>query len=145
MPNVSDLDNVTVRDRYVGGSPVDSQNGSNIDPGGLGSAAYEDSSAFAASAHTHVLADVTDAGSAAGSDVEDFVETARSGDATLVGGTVTVSEASVGSGTLVFLSRRDVGSGVAGVLTYTTNPGVGFTIDSDNALDVSVVSWLLVG
>lgn len=144
MPNQSDLDNVTVKDRYVGGSPVDS-GGSNIDPAGLGSAAYEDTSAFAAAAHTHVLADVTDAGTAAGEDIEFFVETSRSGDATLVGGTVTVAETSVGSGTLVFLSRRDAGSGTPGVLTYSTNPGVGFTIDSDSGTDVSVVSWLLVG
>ena len=51
MPNESDLDNVVVKDRYVGGSPVDSQTGSNLTPGGLGSAAYADVGDFAAASH----------------------------------------------------------------------------------------------
>lgn len=68
---------------------------------------------------------------------------ARLGQATLVGGTVTVSNTSVTANTRVFLSRKTIG-GTAGFLTYTLTAGTSFTITSANGADTSVVDWLLV-
>lgn len=124
-----DLDNVEVKDRYVGGSPVDSIQGANNNES-FGSAAFADTTAFATAAQG-VLADGS-------------VQAGRAGNDQLVGGTVDVAETSVETGTIVMLTRKEFGSGAAGLLTYTLDPGVGFTIDSDSATDDSVVSWLLI-
>lgn len=67
----------------------------------------------------------------------------RVGNATLVGGTIAVVDASVTANTIILLSRKTIG-GTAGNLTYILNAGVDFTINSDNALDTSVVSYFLV-
>jgi len=68
---------------------------------------------------------------------------ARRGNATLVAGTVTVSNTTVTANTLVMHARKTAG-GVMGNLTYTISAGVGFTISSDNVADTSVVSWTLL-
>ncbi len=66
----------------------------------------------------------------------------QAGNATLVGGTVTVSNTTVGANTVIQLTRKTAG-GVIGDLTYTINAGTSFTIDSASASDTSVVTWTL--
>lgn len=68
---------------------------------------------------------------------------ARIGSATLVAGTVVVSNTSVAAGTLVFLSVSTAG-GTQGFLSSTKSNGVSFTITSTSNTDTSVVNWLLV-
>jgi hypothetical protein len=68
----------------------------------------------------------------------------RTGNVTLVGGTKAVADVSVTAGTIVLLSRKTIG-GTAGFLSYTVSAGVGFTINSANAADTSVVSYHLLG
>lgn len=63
--------------------------------------------------------------------------------ATLAGGTVTVANTSVTANTQIFVNHISIGAN-AGVLGYTLNPGVGFTINSTNAADANSVSCLLV-
>jgi len=63
------------------------------------------------------------------------------GQATLVGGTVTVPRTSILGTSRVFLSRKTIG-GTPGNLSYTVIPGTSFTINSDNGADTSVVEWL---
>jgi len=63
------------------------------------------------------------------------------GSATLVAGTVPVARTSIDALSRIFLSRRTPG-GTVGNLSYVLNPGVGFTINSDNAADTSLVDWL---
>jgi hypothetical protein len=67
---------------------------------------------------------------------------ARLGVATLVAGTVTVSNTSVAANTRIFLSRATAG-GTLGQLSYTVNAGVGFTINASTA-ETSTVNWMLV-
>lgn len=68
---------------------------------------------------------------------------ARQGTATLVGGTVTVSNTSIQSTDRIYLQRKTVG-GTPGFESYTINAGVGFTINS-GAADTSTFNWLIVG
>lgn len=68
---------------------------------------------------------------------------ARIGTATLVGGTVTVANTSVGANTKIFLSRATTG-GTAGHLSYTTTAATSFTINSSSGTDTSTIDWLLV-
>lgn len=67
----------------------------------------------------------------------------RAGNATLVGGTVTVSNTSVTANTIVMLTRKTSG-GTIGDLTYTVSAATSFTINSVSALDTSTVSYLLI-
>lgn len=67
----------------------------------------------------------------------------RVGNATLVGGTIAVVDTTITANTIILTTRKTIG-GTAGNLTYVLNAGVGFTINSDNALDTSVVSYFLV-
>jgi hypothetical protein len=64
------------------------------------------------------------------------------GNATLIAGTVTVSNANITANTLVFLSRQSV-SAVASNLSYVCVPG-SFTITSSDPADVSIISWMIV-
>ena len=64
------------------------------------------------------------------------------GTATLVGGTVTVACQPILSTSLVIVSRK-TGGGVLGSLSYTITQGVSFVINSDNPLDVSVISYIV--
>lgn len=63
------------------------------------------------------------------------------GNATLVGGTVTVSTTSALAGSFVHLTRKTAGGTIGTSFTYTISAGVSFTITSDNVLDTSVVTW----
>lgn len=67
----------------------------------------------------------------------------RAGNATLVGGTVTVSNTTVTANTVVILTRKTAG-GTLGNLTYTLSAGTSFTINSDSGTDTSVVSYMLI-
>lgn len=64
-----------------------------------------------------------------------------SGQATLLGGTVTVTNAMVASGSVIFLSYAAL-SGVPGVLSIgTITAGVSFVINSSSTTDNSTVNW----
>lgn len=67
----------------------------------------------------------------------------RMGVNTLVGGSVTVANTSVAATSRVFLQRQTP-VGALGHLSFTVNPGVGFTITSSSATEASEVAWLLV-
>lgn len=67
---------------------------------------------------------------------------ARMGTATLVGGTVTVSNTSVTANTRILLSRSTTG-GTTGDLSYTVSAATSFTINSSSGTDTSTVVWLL--
>jgi hypothetical protein len=67
----------------------------------------------------------------------------RAGNATLVGGTVTVTNTTVTANTLVHLNRKTPG-GTVGDLSYTLNAGASFVINSASALDTSVVTYFLI-
>lgn len=68
----------------------------------------------------------------------------RAGDATLVGGTVTVNNTTVTANTRVFLTRKSTGGTIGFAVTYTVSAATSFTITSDNVLDTSVYSYLLI-
>lgn len=67
----------------------------------------------------------------------------RAGNATLVGGTITVNNATVTANTIVMVTRKTIG-GVPGNLTYTLSAGSSFTINSANGADTSTVSYFLI-
>jgi hypothetical protein len=68
----------------------------------------------------------------------------RMGTATLVGGTVTVSNTTVTASTRIFTSRQALG-GTAGHLSIgTVVAGTSFIINSSSGTDTSVVAWLLI-
>lgn len=62
---------------------------------------------------------------------------------TLVGGTKTVANTSVTANSQIHPTRTAIG-GTPGTITWTVNPGVGFTIDSDNPADTSTFSYFIV-
>lgn len=68
----------------------------------------------------------------------------RAGNATLVAGTVTVSNTTVTANTVVILTRKTSGGTIGTAITYTLSAGASFTITSDNILDTSVFSYLLI-
>ena len=69
----------------------------------------------------------------------------RRGTATLVAGTVTVTLPSVGSSSVVLVTRQ-APSGTLGHLSVpSVNPGSGFTVTSSSGGDNSVVSYLVLG
>lgn len=68
---------------------------------------------------------------------------ARVGTAALAAGTVTIANTGVTASTLVVVNHRSIGPN-AGVLGYSVNPGVGFTINSTNAADANGISYMLV-
>lgn len=68
----------------------------------------------------------------------------RAGNATLVGGTITVANTSVGANTLVILTRKTSGGTIGTAITYTISNGTSFTITSDNILDTSTFSYMLI-
>ena len=67
----------------------------------------------------------------------------RAGNATLVGGTILVINASVTTNTIVLMNKKTLG-GISGNLSYTVLNGTSFTINSSNANDTSTVSYLLI-
>lgn len=68
----------------------------------------------------------------------------RAGNLTLVGGTKTVANTTVTANTIVILTRKSTGGTIGFAVTYTLNAGVSFTVTSDNALDTSTYSYLLL-
>ena len=66
------------------------------------------------------------------------------GNAVLVGGTVTVATTVVTTDDIVLLTRKTSGGTIGTAITYTINTGVSFTITSDNILDTSTFSWLVI-
>jgi hypothetical protein len=68
---------------------------------------------------------------------------ARLGTATLVAGTVTVSNTSVTANTRIFYSVQAPG-GTQGFLSVARVAGTSFTLTSTSATDTSVVAWFLV-
>lgn len=67
----------------------------------------------------------------------------RAGNATLVAGTVTVTNTTATANTVIVLTRKTSG-GTIGDLSYSVSAGVSFTINSVNALDTSNVSYLMI-
>jgi hypothetical protein len=65
------------------------------------------------------------------------------GRATLVAGTVTVANASIGANDLIFLTPIS-STANDGMLSVTTTPSTSFTIKSSNALDARVVNFMIV-
>lgn len=65
------------------------------------------------------------------------------GTATLVGGTVTVSNTTVTASSRIFIQRVASGGTIGTALTYTISAGTSFTINSDNVLDTSTVNWVM--
>lgn len=68
---------------------------------------------------------------------------AAMGVATLVGGTVTVSNTLVAAGDRIFLQRATTG-GTTGDLSYTIVAATSFTINSVSATETSTVNWMIV-
>jgi hypothetical protein len=68
----------------------------------------------------------------------------RAGNATLVGGTVTVNNTTVTANTVVLLTRKTSGGTLGTAITYTVSAGTSFTITSDSALDTSTFSYMLI-
>lgn len=68
---------------------------------------------------------------------------ARMGVATLVGGTVTVSNTSITANTRIIVARTTTG-GTAGHLSTTKIASTSFTINSSSGTDTSSVAWLLI-
>jgi hypothetical protein len=65
---------------------------------------------------------------------------AARGSATLVAGTVAVANTSITANSIIKIWRYTAG-GTLGHLSYVNNAGVGFTINSDNAADTSVIRY----
>ncbi|ASU34425.1 SGNH/GDSL hydrolase family protein [Mucilaginibacter xinganensis] len=68
---------------------------------------------------------------------------AGAGTATLVAGTVTVSNTSAVTGSLIFFTRISNG-GTVGTLSYTISNGVSFTINSTSATDTSTIGYTII-
>lgn len=68
----------------------------------------------------------------------------RAGNATLVAGTVTVNNTTVTANTVVMITRKTAGGTIGTAMTYTVSAGASFTITSNNVLDTSTVSYLLL-
>lgn len=68
----------------------------------------------------------------------------RAGNATLVAGTVTVSNTTTTANTIVILTRKTTGGSIGTAITYTVSAGASFTINSDNPLDTSTFSYFLI-
>lgn len=66
------------------------------------------------------------------------------GNATLAAGTVTVSTTAAKTASVIMLTRKTSGGTIGTAITYTISNGVSFTINSDNVLDTSTFSWLIV-
>lgn len=64
------------------------------------------------------------------------------GSATLVGGTVTVSNTIVTASSIIMLTRR-VSGGTPGYLTYTRTAGTSFTVTSTSGTDTSTFDYII--
>ncbi len=68
----------------------------------------------------------------------------RMGVATLVGGSVTVSNSSVTASTRIFTARQTAGGTLGHLSIGTIVAATSFVINSSSATDTSVVAWLLI-
>lgn len=68
----------------------------------------------------------------------------RAGNATLVAGTITVSNTTVTANTVVMLTRKTSGGTIGTAINYTLSAGVSFTITSDSVIDTSTFSYFLI-
>ncbi len=68
---------------------------------------------------------------------------ARAGNATLVGGTVTVSNTTITANSIIYLTRKTAGGSI-GDLTYTLSAATSFTINSASGTDTSTVSFVII-
>jgi hypothetical protein len=68
----------------------------------------------------------------------------RMGQATLVGGTITVSNTSVTANTRIFVTRATAGGTLGHLSVGTVTPATSFVINSSSATDTSTVNWLLI-
>lgn len=68
----------------------------------------------------------------------------RAGNATLVGGTVTVANTTVTANTIISITRKTSGGTIGTAITYTLSAATSFTINSDNILDTSTFSYFLI-
>lgn len=68
----------------------------------------------------------------------------RAGNLTLIGGTKTIANTTITANTIIMLTRKTSGGTLGTAITYTLNAGVGFTVNSDNVLDTSTFSYLLI-
>jgi hypothetical protein len=69
----------------------------------------------------------------------------KAGTAALVAGTVSVSLSSVGTGTIVLVSRLVPGGTMGHLSVPTVSNGTGFTIASTSVSETSTVAWLAIG
>jgi hypothetical protein len=69
----------------------------------------------------------------------------KAGTATLTAGIAIVSLSSVGSGTVVLVSRLVPGGTVGHLSVPTVSNGTGFTITSTSVSETSSVAWLAIG
>lgn len=67
----------------------------------------------------------------------------RCGEATLVGGTVTVANTSITAKSIVLMSRKTTG-GTLGHLNFSVSAGVSFTITSSSGTETSVISYVII-
>lgn len=65
------------------------------------------------------------------------------GNAILVGGTKTVTTGAATANSFVFLTRKTSGGTIGTAITYTITSG-SFTINSDNPLDTSTFTWIII-
>lgn len=66
------------------------------------------------------------------------------GNATLVGGAATVTTTAATANAYIMLTRKTSGGTIGTAVTYTIMAGTSFTITSDNILDTSTFTWLIV-
>lgn len=110
---------------------------------GNGSYTYRQSAVFSGSDHSlSLVGDLICATAGKGIELQSGTG-ARAGNATLVAGTVTVTNTTVTANTLILVSRKTAG-GTLGNLTYTLSAGASFTINSSSGTDTSVVSYVLI-
>lgn len=69
----------------------------------------------------------------------------RQGTAALIAGTVSVTLTSVGSSTVILVSRLTPGGTLGHLSVPVVTVSSGFTISSSSASDTSSVAWLAVG
>lgn len=67
----------------------------------------------------------------------------RFGNATLIGGTVTVNNTTVGANSYILFQRKTSGGTIGTSTTYTISNGTSFTLTSDNILDTSVFTYFI--
>lgn len=68
---------------------------------------------------------------------------ARAGELTLIGGSKTVTNTTVGAASEIILTRKTSGGTIGTAITYTISNGTSFTVNSDNPLDTSTFTYFI--